>query len=69
MAKKNEVICIAVPPPPDMKVCSMLFDTLGPDMAPKVPNKIYNTAAVIDEPVITFVAFTDGSERYINSVV
>ena len=38
-------------------------------MAPKVPNKIYNAAAVTDEPVMTFVAFTDGSEGYINSVV
>ena len=39
----------------------MLSDTLGLDMAPKVPNKMYNRAAMIDDPVITLVASTDGS--------
>lgn len=39
----------------------MLSDTFGLDMAPKVPNKIYNRAAVIDDPVITLVGSTDGS--------
>ena len=61
MQKMNAVTCIIDPSSPDMSVVSKLLDTLGLDMAPKVPSKIYSSADEADDPTMTFLASTDGS--------